>query len=121
MSKKILIVDDNEFMIEVMTYILNNKGYDVIALNNGDQVLDRIKTASPDLVILDMMLPDADGREICHEIKHNTDTRDLPVIICTGSNDVKLSMNQPGSPDDILYKPFNVDSLVDMVAYQLAA
>jgi CheY-like chemotaxis protein len=121
MSKKILIVDDNKFIIEVMTYILNNSGYDVVALTNGDKVLDHIKTDQPDLVILDMMLPDADGREICRDIKDNDDLKNLPVIICTGSSELELSMNQPGSPNDVLYKPFDVDSLVDMVAYQLAA
>jgi|GEM_PF-2443274 DNA-binding response OmpR family regulator len=55
-----------------MTYILNNKGYEVIALHNGEEVLDHIKTDHPDLVILDVMLPDADGRDICTEIKLNT-------------------------------------------------
>jgi CheY-like chemotaxis protein len=121
MLKKILIVDDNEFIIEVMTYILSNSGYDVIALNSGDGVLDHIKTDHPDLVILDMMLPGADGRDICKEIKQHEDTKNLPVIICTGSHELELSMNQQGAPNDVLYKPFDVDALVGMVAYQLAA
>lgn len=121
MSKKILIVDDNEFIIEVMTYILNNKGYEVIALHNGEEVLDHIKTDHPDLVILDVMLPDADGRDICTEIKLNNETRDLPVIMCTGNDNLELAMHQQCSPNDVLYKPFDVDALVDMVAFQLAA
>jgi DNA-binding response OmpR family regulator len=121
MSKKILIVDDNEFVVEIMTYILNSHGYEVIALYDGDEVIDHIKKDHPDLVILDMMLPGADGRLICKEIKSNTETKNLPVIMCTGSESSKISMNQAGSPDDVLSKPFNVDSLVDMVAYQLAA
>lgn len=121
MSKKILIVDDNEFIIEVMTYILNNRGYDVIALYNGDEVLRHIKTDQPDLVILDMILPDADGREICKEIKCNAETQYLPVIMCTASDSLELRMNQQHSPNDVLYKPFDVDSLINMVAFQLAA
>jgi DNA-binding response OmpR family regulator len=121
MSKKILIVDDNEFIVEIMTYILHNKGYEVIALHDGVKVIDHIKTDNPDLVILDVMLPSADGRDLCKEIKLNIATRNLPVIICTGSDDLKLLMNQPGCPDDVLYKPFDIDRLVNMVAYQLAA
>lgn len=121
MSKKILIVDDSEFIIEVMTYILNNKGYEVIALYNGDEVLRHIKTDHPDLVILDVMLPDADGRDICTEIKLNRETKNLPVIMCTGSTDLELGMHQQCSPNDVLYKPFDIDALVDMVAYQLVA
>lgn len=121
MPKKILIVDDNAFIIEVMTYILNNKGYEVIALYNGDEVLSHIKTDQPDLVILDMILPDADGREICKEIKCNSETQHLPIIMCTASDSLELQINQQHSPNDVLYKPFDVDALVDMVAFQLAA
>jgi DNA-binding response OmpR family regulator len=104
-----------------MTYILNNKGYEVIALHDGDEVIDQIKKDNPDLVILDVMLPGADGRTICKEIKTNAKTSGLPVIICTANDDIKLTMNKPGCPNDVLYKPFDVDRLVNMVAYQLAA
>jgi DNA-binding response OmpR family regulator len=121
MSKKILIVDDNTFMVEIMTYILMNIGYDVIALYNGDKVLDHIKTCHPDLIILDMMLPGADGRDICKDIKLNKDTCNLPVIMCSGNEDIKLLMHQQGAPDDVLHKPFDVTSLVNMVAHQLVA
>jgi DNA-binding response OmpR family regulator len=121
MSKKILIVDDNEFIVEIMTYILNKSGYEVIALHDGEEVIDIIKTDNPDLVILDVMLPNANGLEICKKIKGNTDTKDLPIIMCTGSNNLQLTMNQPGCPNDVLYKPFDVDRLVNIVAYQLAA
>ncbi|MGF7078651.1 response regulator [Mucilaginibacter sp. UYCu711] len=121
MGKKILIVDDNEFIIEIMTYILNNKGYEVIALGSGHEVINQIKANNPDLVILDLMLPGADGLEICKEIKGNTDTKHLPIIMCTGRDNLQLTMNKPGCPNDVLYKPFDVDRLVNMVAYQLAA
>jgi len=121
MAKKILIVDDNEFMVEVMSHILLNKGYDVIALYEGNAVIDHIRTDHPDLVILDMQLPDADGRDICKEIKLNRETKNLPVILCTGNDDFRLSIKRQESPDDVLHKPFDVDSLVNMVAVQLAA
>jgi CheY-like chemotaxis protein len=121
MAKKILIVDDNEFIVEVMTYILSNNGYEVVALYDGEDVINQIKTGNPDLVILDMMLPGADGRDICKAIKNNIETKNLPVILCTGSSNLNLNMNQQGSPNDVLCKPFDIDSLVYMVAYQLAA
>jgi DNA-binding response OmpR family regulator len=121
MSKKILIVDDNEFIVEIMTYILANKGYEVIALSEGENVLKLISTDNPDLVILDVTLPDADGRDLCKAIKNNIYTENLPVIICSGRNDLNSSLRQQGAPNDVLSKPFNVDALVDMVAYQLAA
>ena len=121
MAKKILIVDDNVFMVEVMTYILNNSGYEVISLHTGGEVLDRIKKDTPDLVILDMVLPGMDGREVCQLLKMNRATKDLPVIMCSSNEEVDTALHQQGAPDDILHKPFGIDTLMQKVAMQLAA
>lgn len=121
MPKKILIVDDNEFVVDVMTYILNNKGYDVIALYNGDGVIAEINTNHPDLVILDMMLPGMNGGDICKMIKLNNQTRNLPVIICSGDDTIDRLLNEQGAPNDVLHKPFDINSLVEKVEVQLAA
>ncbi len=121
MSKRILIVDDNEFMVEVMTYILNNKGYEVIALFTGNNVFNTIKADHPDLIILDMMLPDMDGRDICKLLKLNASTKNLPVIMCSGDDSVAETLAQKGAPDAILHKPFDITALMDEVELQLAA
>ena len=122
MQKRILIVEDNLLMIEVMTYILINYGYEVIALSNGNEVFNNIKINHPDLVILDAMLPGIDGREICQLIKLNKATRNLPVIICSGDEDsIERSLTQKGAPDDVLLKPFDITCLIEKVEYQLAA
>jgi len=122
MCKKILIVEDNVLMTEVMTYILINCGYDVISLTNGDEVFNRIKSAHPDLVILDAILPGMNGNEICQLIKLNKTTRNLPVIMCSGDEDsIDESLKQKGAPDDVLYKPFDINSLIEKVEFQLAA
>jgi DNA-binding response OmpR family regulator len=121
MSKKILIIDNNEFMVEVMTYILISKGYDVTTLKNGDEIFNKVKVDHPDLIILDMLLPGMDGREICKLLKLNQATKNLPVIICSGGDDIEEMLNQKGAPNDILYKPFDITSLVEKVEFQLAA
>lgn len=121
MLKKILIVEDNELLIEVMTYILISNGYDVIALSHGENVFNEIKITHPDLVILDAVLPGMDGRDICQLIKLNKATRDLPVIICSGDDSIDESLQQKGAPDDVLHKPFDITSLIEKVEYQLAA
>lgn len=121
MSKKILIVEDNELMIDVMTYILINSGYEVISLPNGDNVFNYIKANHPDLIILDAILPGMDGREICQLLKMNNATRNLPVIICSGDDTIGESLKQQGAPDDILHKPFDITSLIEKVDHQLAA
>jgi len=119
--KKILIVDDNELMIEVMTYILINNGYEVIALTDGTGVFNNIKINHPDLVILDAILPGMDGREICQLIKLNRATKDLPVIMCSGDESIDETLKQKGAPNDILHKPFDINSLIEKIEYQLAA
>ncbi|MDB5109533.1 MAG: hypothetical protein JWR67_647 [Mucilaginibacter sp.] len=119
--KKILIVDDNAFIIEVMTYILMSKGYEVTALNSGDMVFDTVKISHPDLIILDDSLPGMTGRQICQLLKLNHSTQYLPVIMCSANEDIDDSLLQHGAPNDVLHKPFDINSLVDKVELQLAA
>jgi CheY-like chemotaxis protein len=121
MSKKILIVDDNELMIEIMAFILISKGYEVIALPNGDNVLNSIFFNHPDLIILDATMPGMDGREICKLLKLNKSTRELPVIMCSANDDIDEALKQNGAPDDVLHKPFDTQELIEKVEMQLAA
>ncbi|MDB4900837.1 MAG: hypothetical protein JWQ63_118 [Mucilaginibacter sp.] len=122
MSKKILIVDENELMIEVMTYILINHGYDVVSLTNGNDVFKNIKANHPDLIILDDLLLGINAAEICQLIKLNKTTQNLPVIMCSGDEDsIEQSLKQRGAPDDVLVKPFDIHNLIEKVEYQLAA
>lgn len=121
MAKRILIVDDNELMMEVMTYILTGNGYEVIALNGGDNIFNNIKAVRPDLLILDALLPGMDGRDICKLVKLNRDTQNLPVIICSGNDNIDDALSQKGAPNDVLHKPFNIDNLIEKVEHQLAA
>lgn len=104
-----------------MTHILVNRGYEVTALNNGDEVLNNIRINHPDLIILDDTLPGMAGREICQLLKLNRSTKNLPVIMCSGNIDIDDSLLQRGAPNDVLHKPFDVDSLVNKVKVQLAA
>ena len=121
MAKKILIVDDNEFMIEVMTAILQSKGYEVITLYNSDNVLSSVTTNQPDLIILDINMPGMDGAEVCRLLKLNRSTRQLPVIMCSSNDDIDEALTQKGAPDDVLHKPFDTNQLIEKVECQLAA
>jgi len=121
MAKKILIVDDNEMILEVMSIILIANGYDVTALNTGDTVVDEVGIIKPDLIIMDATMPGADGRDICKILKLNKDTQNLPVIICSANDDIEKALTQEGAPNDILRKPFDISALIDKVEHQLAA
>ena len=121
MPKKILVVEDNALMLEVLAYILINNGYEVFSLTNGTEVFNNIKTNHPDLIIMDALLPGIDGLEICQLLKLNKATQNLPVIICSSDDSIDESLNQRGAPDEVLHKPFDIKSLIEMVAYRLAA
>ncbi|MCJ8211721.1 response regulator [Mucilaginibacter sp. RS28] len=121
MKAKILLVDDNEFILDIMKHILLTNGYEVIALSCGDGVIDHVRKDHPDLVILDAELPDADGRTICQILKTTDDTKNLPVIMCSSRDDIKDSLKQEGAPDDVISKPFDIYFLIDRVNRQIEA
>jgi len=121
MNKKILIVDDNELIVEVMSYILINSGYEVSSLPNGYHVIEEVKSTHPDLLIIDAIMPGMDGRDICKILKLNKDTKDLPVIICSSEDNLDAALRQDGAPNDVLHKPFDMNALINKVAMQLAA
>ncbi|MEB0264153.1 response regulator, partial [Mucilaginibacter sp. 10I4] len=121
MRKRILIVDDNELIVEVMSYILINNGYDVSSLPNGDRVIEEVQKTHPDLLIMDANMPGMDGRDICKILKLNKSTMDTPVIICSAEEDLDAALNGEGAPDDILHKPFDMTALIKKVEVQLAA
>jgi CheY-like chemotaxis protein len=121
MAKRILIVDDNELMIEVMTYILLGNGYEVASSNRVHEIFRIIKACRPDLVILDLVNKSMDGRELCRLIKLNRATKNLRVIVCSENEETDDRKSQKGAPDDVLQKPFGMNSLISKVQLQLAA
>jgi len=121
MAKRILIVDDNELMIEVMTYILLGNGYEVAASTHVHEIFNVIKACHPDLVILDIADKSMDGHELCRLIKLNRATKSLRVILCSENEEVGHHNSQKGAPDDVLHKPFGMNSLIRKVELLLAA
>ncbi|MFD2146242.1 response regulator transcription factor [Mucilaginibacter antarcticus] len=120
-SKKILVVDDDEDIVEIVSYILKEKGYQVMALTSGEAVLQTIQLFHPDLVLMDVMLAGMDGRAICTNIKEDKNNVSLPVILISATHDLAKSLTQQGAPNDFLAKPFDVDILLLKVEQQLAA
>lgn len=121
MPKKILVVEENALMLEVMSYILINNGYEVFTLSDGNEVFNYIKKNHPDLIILDSKLPGLDGIVIYQLIKMNETTSTLPVIVCSDDESIGEVLHQKGAFDDLLEKPFDIGSLIQKVEYQLAA
>ncbi len=83
MSNKILIVEDNELNLEMLSRRLQHKGYEVITAVDGQQGIDLAQTATPDLILMDMSLPLIDGWEATRRLKADAKTRSIPVIALT--------------------------------------
>jgi DNA-binding response OmpR family regulator len=78
---KILIIDDDKDILEVITLLLTSKGYDVQSIFNGEETLDKIKSFNPDLILLDVNVGQHDGRDICKLLKSNIVVKHIPVIL----------------------------------------
>ncbi|MEN0052307.1 MAG: response regulator [Mucilaginibacter sp.] len=116
---RILAVDDDRDILEVLQYILEDSGYEVETLANGQYLLDKISQNPPDLILLDIMLGNLDGRDLCRKVKTNKETHNIPVILISASHDVSQSLNQIGAPDDFIAKPFDIDVLLGSISRQL--
>jgi DNA-binding response OmpR family regulator len=121
MMRRILAVDDDKDILEVLQYILEESGYEVETLSDGHDLFGHIKAHTPDLILLDIMLGNMDGRQLCREVKAKRETHDIPVILISASHNVSDSMNQKGSPDAFIAKPFDISELLDTIKLQLSA
>lgn len=119
MRKKILITDDDEDIIEILTLILTESGYEIHSLTRGNRIIEEIKEFQPDLILMDVMLGDMDGMTICKSIKENSLYSHLPVILISATPDMEESLALHGAPNDYLEKPFDIDVLLSKVEKHL--
>jgi two-component system, OmpR family, response regulator VicR len=115
--KRIVYVEDEQEMIDLVRLILTRKGFEVIGANGGREGLAVIRAQLPDLVLLDLMMPDMDGWDVYQQMKVEEKTRDIPVIIVTAkaqSIDKVLGLHI-AKVDDYIAKPFSPNELVERV------
>ena len=121
MCKRILAVDDDPAILSVLTDLLEYAGYEVNTLSRGDFVYEEIRKFTPDLILLDVMIANLDGREICRMLKNSSETYMIPVILISATHNLKDTLRQQGAPDDFLSKPFDIYILLEKIERQLAA
>ena len=113
MSAKILVADDEQNIVRLLRLYLRNEGFDVVAAADGKQALERFASESPDLVLLDLMMPQMSGFDVCTEIRKRSD---VPVIMLTArSDDVDKIVGLEMGADDYVTKPFNPREVVARV------
>lgn len=110
---RILLIEDDEAVRNIILEALSD--YSVIATDDTSDIFKLIEEHKPDLVLMDYILPHINGGELCHQIKVNPATSDLPVIIISGYPQILYSLGSYGS-DAILEKPFDLSKLLETVA-----
>src|SRR5215468_11004653 len=117
MSKaKVLVIEDDRSLAEVLSYNLKGAGYEVLVATDGQDGLLKAETKSPDLVVLDLMLPVVDGLDVCRRLRAQPATREIPIIMLTAKAEesdeiVGFSLGA----DDYVTKPFSVKVLLERI------
>lgn len=113
MQPYVLVAEDEESLVELLTYNLKAEGFRVDSVVDGGDVMMRLDEELPDLLLLDWMLPNLSGIEICRQIRRNSGLRNLPVVMLTarGAEEDKIRGLDAGA-DDYLPKPFSVKELI---------
>ncbi len=117
MSKKILIVDDEKAIVDILNHNLKREGYETLQAYDGEEAVEKIKSEKPDLVLLDVMLPKMDGFTVCKVARQTTN---IPIIMVTAKEDVvdKVIGLELGA-DDYITKPFSVREVLARVKANL--
>ena len=113
MSKKILVVDDEKPIADILQFNLKKEGYQVVCAYNGDEALKKVEEDQPDLMLLDIMLPNKDGMEVCREIRKKYD---FPIIMLTAKDsEIDKVLGLERGADDYVTKPFSTRELIARV------
>ncbi|UCF27841.1 MAG: response regulator [Chloroflexota bacterium] len=116
-TRKVIYFEDDNDMVELVRIILGREGYQINGVAEGLAGIKAVQQESPDIVLLDLMLPDMEGWEIYQQLKHNESTADIPVIVITAkaqSIDKVLGL-EIAKVDDYISKPFTPQELIERV------
>jgi DNA-binding response OmpR family regulator len=116
-KRRLVYIEDEPEMIDLVRLILNRRGFEITGANGGREGLDLVKKMIPDLVLLDLMMPDMDGWDVYQQMKADETTQNIPVIVVTAkaqSIDKVLGLHI-AKVDDYISKPFSPQELIDSV------
>jgi len=110
MAYRILVVDDNDLNLMLISKILEMEGYQVALARNGTEAVQAVTEAMPDLAILDVMMPDMDGYELCKKLREPPISAQMPIVMLTAmSSEVERRLAKEAGANDIWSKPFDFD------------
>lgn len=120
MNEQILIVEDEQDTAELLRYNLEKSGYTAVRARNGEEAIDAVQCNAPDLVLLDIMMPELNGWEVCKVLRESSKGRTIPVIMLSALADEEARVKGLGlGADDYVTKPFSVKELLLRVGRQI--
>lgn len=114
MIKRIHVLEDDEDIRYIIEYLLKDEGYELQLSSSFSDLKSKLKDSVPDLFILDVMLPDGDGAEICKDLKSDIFTKHIPIIVMSANDQNKVKSLEAGA-NDYISKPFDIDYIVKRI------
>ena len=112
-NKQIYIIEDEEDIITLLTFHLEKEGYQVNSTTNGSNIVNKVQENMPDIILLDLMLPESDGFEICKQLKQEKQTEHIPIIMLTAKNEEStIVAGLEIGAEDYITKPFSMPILI---------
>ena len=119
MRKRILVVEDDLDLVELLRFNLSNAGFSVLVATDGAEALKKARSQQPDLVLLDLMLPELDGFAVCEILRRDTSTTSIPIIILTAiSSQLARVAGMGAGANDYVTKPFSPKHLLNRIENQ---
>jgi len=115
MPKRVLVVEDEEAVRELEKFILEQHGYEVMEARDGLEGLTKAEFRKPDLILLDLMMPDVSGGRMFDEMRHHPATKDIPIVVVTGKPDAHEMFDDAIGEDNVIMKPFEADALIERI------
>lgn len=112
--KKIVIFDDDEDILSICSYILTQQGWDVVTYTDCNDIIERVSTEKPNVILMDNWIPDAGGIIATQTLKNNDTLKHIPVIYFSANSDIQLLANHAHA-DTYLAKPFDLDDLTRVI------
>ena len=122
MSRRILIADDEPSIVAALEFLLQRNQYEVRVARNGDEALELIEVFHPDLVLLDVMMPQKSGYEVCARVRERAEWRDMKIVMLSArGRDAEVSRGLSAGADVYVIKPFSTRELMGKIEELLAA
>ncbi|HRN71240.1 MAG TPA: response regulator [Candidatus Woesebacteria bacterium] len=115
---KVLIIDDDPDILEVLQLTLQMEGFETKTNTRGEELFSEVDHFKPDIILLDILLSGSDGRVLCKQLKSDSSTKNIPVILISALPKIKETLTEYGA-NDFIPKPFDIDDLLSRVEKQL--